>query len=137
MTTIETMTKDMLAEKLYETMQSEYDAYLAYVQKMAPDKIIQQAYGIVIRADILMLFEDDGLTNALTKEQLAAACQMKAPLEGFYQEWLKVETNYMETLEDAVRYRLESYAKSLLADPLPLSCKKTEKTKTRHTQQER
>lgn len=137
MTTIETMTKDALAEKLYETMQSEYDSYLAFVLQMEPEEIIRQSYSIVTKADILILFEDDDWTDSLSKEQLAAACQMKAPLDGLYQAWLKVETNYMETLEDAVRYRLESYAESLLADPLPTPCRKTEKTKTHHTQQER
>lgn len=131
------MTKDVLAEKLYQTMQTEYDNYLAHILQMEPEGIIREAYGIITRADILILFEDDVWTNTLSKEQLAVACQLKNPLELLYLEWLDGDTNHMEVLGENVRYSLESYARSLLAEPLPTSCKKTEKAKTHPAQQER
>lgn len=130
------MTKDVLAEKLYQTMQTEYDNYLAHILQMEPEGIIREAYGIITRADILILFEDDVWTNTLSKEQLVVACQLKNPLESLYLEWLDRDTNHMETLGESVRYSLESYARSLLAGHLPTSCKKTEKARNHHVKQE-
>ena len=121
------MDKEELAAKLYQTMQTEYTDYLEQVEKMSPEDIIQQAYGIVTRADILMLFEDERLTDTLTKGQLETACHLSSPLEWLYQSWLKVETNYMEELGDCLSETLKDYEKSFLDKSLHGPCKQKSK----------
>lgn len=90
-------TKD-LRSRLYEKVYNEQQEFIADLKKSTPEKIIEQAYELVIREDILMTFEDDYLSSEQIKELL----KLNTPLALCYDEWLHNDCSHMEMLRDSI-----------------------------------
>jgi GH35 family endo-1,4-beta-xylanase len=101
--------EEVLDTQLYEKMQSEYDTYLAGFSNMTPSNIVQNAYEIVYKQDILFCFED--ADNGLNFEEKKALLSKKHPLEFLYQEWLASDCTHMEMLRDCIKDSVEKECK--------------------------
>ena len=65
---------------------------------MTPEQIIEKAYEIVMREDIMIVFEDDSLSD----KQVKALAKLEYPLSACYDEWQKTDVTYMDRLRDVV-----------------------------------
>ena len=93
------MTKEMMEEKLYQSMQEENQKFLAELRKQTADDVITHAYEIACRDNILMLFEDE---TGLTPQQLNALLRFKYPLAELYDDWIKRETSEMDNFRSSI-----------------------------------
>ncbi|NLN49090.1 MAG: DUF3848 domain-containing protein [Clostridiales bacterium] len=92
------MNTEYLRINLYEKAYKEQQEFIAELKKSTPEKIIEQAYELVMREDILMTFEDD----YLSPEQAKALLKLEYPLAACYRTWLKNDCSHMEMLRDTI-----------------------------------
>ncbi|MBR5090277.1 MAG: DUF3848 domain-containing protein [Ruminiclostridium sp.] len=71
--------------KLYEKMQGEYDSFIADIKKKSPDEIVDSAYQIVTKNDILDFLA--GQSPSLPEKQYAALLSSTNTLDEIYETW--------------------------------------------------
>ena len=124
---LEEETKTM-ATRLCEKMRAEKEAFIAGLISKAPEDIINSAYEIVAKEEIVIAAESK---CKLSEDEAEALCKAEKPLERIYQEWLgcsmvdfevlseiiKVEAQYCKDLEDAgikqPKFDVKSYSPSI------------------------
>ncbi len=84
--------------KLYDKMSREYDLFLDNLKTKPPEDIIKSGYEIVVKEDILSIFEFATLPQVEAKSMYL----QNKPLEKVYQEWLGNDYSYMDMLRDTV-----------------------------------
>lgn len=89
------MTHEMLMNTLSTKMSAEYNGLIDSLRKMSPQEIIDNAYQIVIKQDILLLIEECGLSET----QLSRILMLESPVDAIYQEWLEKDYGHMEQLK--------------------------------------
>lgn len=99
--------REHLESQLYEKMSAENEVFLADMKTKPVDEIIQSAYQIAWRENVLYLFEDE---TPLTVRQLEVLLELEQPLSELYDRWLQRDTNEMEGLRDY----MENSAKEVL-----------------------
>ena len=94
------MTKnEMLNQKVCDKMQAELDEFIADLKTKSSSEIIECAYELIYKEDILQSFDFDILgNNPLTNEQAKALLSLKNPLDYLYQEWLECDSSVLDTL---------------------------------------
>lgn len=94
------MTKnEMLNQKVCDKMQAELDEFIAELKTKSSSEIIECAYELIYKEDILQSFDFDILgNNPLTNEQAKALLPLKNPLDYLYQEWLECDSSVLDTL---------------------------------------
>ena len=102
------MSKEDLRDLLYQKASKEQDAYYAELRKMTPEQIIEKAYEIVMREDIMIVFEDESLSD----KQVEALAKLEYPLSACYDEWQDTDVTYMDILRDAIN----DFAKKLVEE---------------------
>ncbi|GHV08325.1 hypothetical protein FACS1894217_10590 [Clostridia bacterium] len=85
-------------EQLYDKLSAEFDAYVAGLKKLPPEKIIDSAYEKVFKEDILMSFESSYYGDA----ECAALLALDSPLDELYRNWLDTDVSYMDDLSDTI-----------------------------------
>lgn len=109
--------KDHLGQQLYDRASAELDAYITNLKQQPVEKIIDRAYELATKQDMLMLLEDDHFSLA----ELRELCKLEHPLQVIYGEWIGREDSRMQELADTfTEYagkRLQDQAKMLYADP--------------------
>ena len=75
--------------------------------------IIDSSYEIVIKEDILVLFEVRN--NLLTDKQCAALLKFKNPLNVLYDAWMENDYSHMDALRDTIIDRADEAVKELNA----------------------
>lgn len=110
-------TTEELAQMLYDKALAELNTYLENMKTKPPQEIINSAYQIVNKQDLLMILENAEFTPA----ELNVLNGLDHPLQVLYEEWLPVEDRHMEELRDSVQSyldtRLQYRAEKLYADP--------------------
>ena len=91
---------DVIADKLFERVKKEYEEYIAFVKKMSPEKIIDEAYKLTTLHDLYTSL-DPG-TYDLTTEQLSALFSMEDPLWCLYHEWMRCDFTLMNDMRYVV-----------------------------------
>lgn len=99
--------REQLEQQLYEKMEREHGEYLAGVKTWPADEIIQSAYQIAWRENLLYLMEG---STSLTARQLRTLLEMEAPMAELYECWLGQDTHEL----DLIRGCMESGADSVL-----------------------
>lgn len=99
--------QEQLEDQLYEKMSAENEAYLADMKTKPVDEIIQSAYQIAWRKNMLYLFDSP---TTLTPQQLHVLLELKQPMAELYNCWLKQDTEEM----DLLRGCLENHADDIL-----------------------
>lgn len=92
--------KKELETWIYSRMYRENKDYLTDLKTKSIDEIIESAYEIACRENILMIFEDE---TGLSTRQLEALMELKNPLAELYDDWLSRDTDEMDNFRDSVR----------------------------------
>lgn len=95
--------------KLYEKADGELTQLLEELKTQAPDKIIEAAYEITLKRDILILFE----RSDMTQEQVDVLLTLERPLDSAYQEWLENNLSHMALLHDTMTELIDTEQKEL------------------------
>lgn len=115
-----TMNSETLRNTLWKKVASEQTQYIEDLKKLSPEEIIDKAYEKILRDDILMIFEDDCLSD----KQVAALVKLDYPLSACYEAWMDTDYSHMEMLRDTI----DDYAKKLV-DEKKQENEKTQKKK--------
>lgn len=99
--------REQLEDRLYERMAAENEAYLADIKSKPIDEVIQSAYQIAWRENMLYLFEDE---TPLTVRQLEVLSELEQPMAELYDHWLDRDTHEMDLLREC----LKSHADQIL-----------------------
>lgn len=105
--TPEEIEEEVLQERntlLYKKMFAEQEAYQHWLLMLPPEEILEKSYEYWIREDILLAMEYHGLTI----DQANALLQSSKPLSDIVPIFEKMETNYMDTIFEAVESRAEA-----------------------------
>ena len=101
------VTTEELNTKIYERMYDEQQAFIEELKKSSPENIINQAYELVIREDLLISLE----YNNLSAEQCKAFLKEKKPLGKLFHSWENHEGNHMTEIRDCI----ENFANDLIS----------------------
>ncbi len=101
-------TTENLRQALYDKALNEQSEFVKKLMGSPPKAIIDAAYEKVMRDDILMIFEED----SLSEKQVRALLRLDCPLATCYNDWLKNDCSHMEALRDTVGRLAEGMAKS-------------------------
>lgn len=99
-------------QKIYDAALKEHDEFMENMRMQDIDYIIDHAYEIIIKNDLIMHFEcvaDYGTEDDYKYRELA---KLTHPLETLFVDWCKREDDHMENL----RYSIEETANKSLRD---------------------
>lgn len=88
------MNKKAFNAQLFQKMSAAQDKYRDWLLEQPPMEILFHAYEYSVREDILMMMENEDLTEAQAK----ALLKSPSPLEDVYKAWEKQDTGYMGDL---------------------------------------
>ncbi len=88
-------------QELLDKMESEQAAYKAELLKLSPEQILDKAFEYTWRDEVLMSVG----AGVLSPKQANALRKLKNPLDACYQEWMKVDSNYLDSLRDCITDR--------------------------------
>lgn len=97
-----------LQTRLYEKAKTEQGMYVSNLLQRSPQEVLDHAYEKVIRDDILMIFENDDLSDKHVKQLL----KLKNPLAECYDKWLKTDCSHMDMLKSTI----EDFGERLAAE---------------------
>lgn len=94
---------------LYDKMKSELDKFIAELKTKTPEQIVELAYELTIKEDLLSIFEN----TDFSQEEARALYSQKYPLVSLYQEWLSNDLTYMDQLRETVDDKIKSAVKEM------------------------
>lgn len=97
--------KKSLEDRAYEKVQREFDTFIADIKTKSPNEIVNAAYEITYKEEILSMFEIDGAFN---DKQSLAILKTKNALDYLYNEWLDYDGSVHDTLRDSVNLAIEN-----------------------------
>lgn len=108
------MNNEILNQKVWEKMQAELDRFIKELKTKSPDEIIESAYELIYKEDILQSF-DFGLDGncPLSNEQAKALLSLKHPLDYLYQEWLDYDCSVLDTLRQSNEFAIKKQTEYL------------------------
>lgn len=92
-----------LEDRAYEKIKREFDEFIADLKTKSPTEIIEAAYEITYKQNILFLFEEEG---AFSDKQSKAVLKTKNALDHIYQEWVEYTETGLDSLKDSVKETL-------------------------------
>jgi len=92
------------SDQLYFKMKKELDAFKADLMTKPPKDILDAAYELTIKEDLLCIFETE---DRFTDKECRALLKCKAPLDYLYQEWMDTDVTYMDILRDNVQMSVD------------------------------
>ena len=101
------MTLEKLNTALYEKIYAEQQQFISSLKTMTPKNIIQYAYELVIREDILLSLEE----NDLDARQCKALLREKKPLDELFLAWEKHEGDHMNEIRDCIENKANELIK--------------------------
>ena len=94
---------------LYDKVSAEYQSLVNELSKKAPQQIIEGAYEVTAKSDILLLLAE----SVLEQRQVDILLAMEHPLDSLYHDWQDCECSYMDMLRDTVISSIDDYGKKL------------------------
>lgn len=110
------MTLEQLNTALYEKVYAEQQEFISSLKTMTPENIIQYAYELVIREDILLLLEE----NDLDARQCKVLLKEKKPLDKLFLAWEKHEGDHMNEIRDCIENKANDLIKLARAREMDL-----------------
>ena len=101
------MTLEQLNTALYERLYAEQLEFISSLKTMTPENVIQYAYELVIREDILLSLEE----NDLDANQCKALLREKKPLDKLFLAWEKHEGSHMSEILDCIENKADELVK--------------------------
>lgn len=105
------MTLKQLNMALYEKLYAEQNGFIESLKNSTPENVIQHAYELVIREDILLSLEENGLDA----RQCKALLRERKPLDKLFLAWEKHEGDHMNEIRIVLKIRqtnLSNFQKS-------------------------
>lgn len=100
------MTSEELNIQLYNKLNTELQEYIASLKSSTPELVIEQAYELVIKEDIVMSLENEDIEP----KRCRALLKEKKPLDKLYNAWENTDSVHMDEIRDIV----SSYADDLI-----------------------
>lgn len=101
------MTLEQLNTALYEKIYAEQQVFVESLKNSTPENVIQFAYELVIREDILLSLEE----NDLDAKQCKALLREKKPLDKLFLAWEKHEGDHMNEIRDCIENKANELIK--------------------------
>ena len=101
------MTHEQLNTALYEKMYAEQKVFIESLKNSTPENVIQHAYELVIREDILLSLEE----NDLDARQCKALLRERKPLDKLFLAWEKHEGDHMNEIRDCIENKANELIK--------------------------
>ena len=102
------MNTNDLNTALYEKMYEEQEKYRDWLKGQPPEEVLNHAYEYTVREDIVMEMEQLELTDAQAK----ALLDSPSPLADVYRYFEKLETGYMDVIQDSIENRADDVCKA-------------------------
>lgn len=83
---------------LYDKMAEEQKEFVDELKGSSSEYVIEKAYELVMREDILLSIEGEDLSIS----QANALLKLKFPLDAIYQEWLDNDFSHMDMVRDTI-----------------------------------
>lgn len=100
--------------KVFKKMQRELDTFIADLKAKPSADMIEFAYELVSKEDILQSFDFEVTDNyPLINEQAKALLSMKHPLDYLYQEWLDYDNSALDMLRESNNLAIEKQIEHL------------------------
>lgn len=97
------MTSEQLNAALYEKLYAEQEKFKSMLRSSSPDVVMQYAYELVMREDILLSLEE----NDLTPKQCRALLKQKEPLNDLFLAWENGESNHMQEIFSCIESKAD------------------------------
>lgn len=94
-----------IRQKLYDKLQNEFKNFIEEVQKKEPKEIVDSAYQIAIKEELVGIFFPQ--EDKYDIEEIKALNKLPDPLEELYQGWMDCDGGIHTVLEDSVSLTLE------------------------------
>ncbi len=91
--------KKSLEDRVYEKINREMNEYLAEIKTKSPEEIVEAAYEITYKQEILFMFEEE---DRFSNSQCRAILKTKNALDYLYQEWMEYDGSALDALRDSV-----------------------------------
>ena len=109
--------KTELTTRLYETASHEFDVFLRSMKAQTTEYIIDHAYELSVKQDMVMLLEE----HNFPPQELEILAALEHPLDVIYSDWLQRDDSRMEDLGNTFEHhavqKLQAQAEQLHADP--------------------
>lgn len=92
------MTHEELSERLYQRMNDEQEKFRAWIRTLPKERMLENAYELFIREDILFSFEE----NDYSDKRLSALLSSESPLADLYNSWENFENRHMDDIRNTV-----------------------------------
>lgn len=94
-----------LSDRAYVKINREMNKYLAEIKTKSPEEIVEAAYEITYKQEILFMFECEGTFN---DKQCKAVLKTKNALDYLYQEWQKFDGSVHDVLRASVDFAIDN-----------------------------
>lgn len=99
------MNETDIRNKLYEKLEKEYKEYIEDLKKTDPQNIINNAYQITIKEEMVAMFYPE--SDKYDFNEIKALYKTDKPLDELYQGWMDTDYGINSVLEDSVNDTLE------------------------------
>lgn len=97
--------KKSLEDRAYKKIKRELDEYIADIKTKSPTEIVEAAYEITCKREVVSLFEWE---CAFSDKQSKAVLKTKNALDHIYQEWVEYSETGLDALKDSVKETLNN-----------------------------
>ncbi|MBR2431089.1 DUF3848 domain-containing protein [bacterium] len=101
------MTLEQINTALYKKLHEEQQEFIESLKNSTPEKVIQYAYELVIREDILLSLEE----NDLDARQCKALLREKKLLDKLFLAWEKHEGDHMNEIRECIENKANDLIK--------------------------
>lgn len=91
--------REQLENKLYEKADLELKTFFNDIEKLPPKELINKAYEVITKQDLLMSLE---APDFLSDSQLSVLCQLEQPLTSLYFDWMEHDDSRMQEIRDSM-----------------------------------
>lgn len=95
------MSNQDLKQQLHQKMQEEFSLYVESLKKESADRIINRAYEISIKKELIDLFEPAYLGDSFTDNEIQILLNTDTPLCELYISWIHCDLTYFDILEES------------------------------------
>ena len=85
-------------ELLYNKLNDEYELFISQMKFLSPERVIEYAYEITIKKEILSCCEFSERSQTDAK----ALYELKYPLHELYEEWLSNDFSFSDVINDTI-----------------------------------
>lgn len=99
--------RERYLKKLQEKLENEYGKYMEKMNLLPSKEIINNAYAITVKQELIDMFNDK---DSFSLGEIKALLSLESPLEYLYNEWLQVDGGLYEKIYDDIEYNLVDLA---------------------------